>query len=258
MTYDKVLFFLIIYGVGLAVLLFLSHTFFEAGKKSGEQGQRTARSMVLGLWAWAAIATIYALLSGRGFVWLAPSFVIPLVLGVSITFLEPVRTVLRNISITRLVAVQFYRNAGAVFLVAYFVTGTYMSREFAVNAGWGDVLTGMLAVPTAMAAYYRIPFWQVLVVIWCAIGIGDLILAPVTGAIYGGPRSDDFPINAIPIFFGPPLGILLHLVALRALWLQRPKPNQLGTPDVHGTKKFAFESVILFGVTYVTVHKITK
>ena len=228
MTYDKVLFFLIIYGVGLAVLLFLSQTLYQAGKKSGEQGERTAQLLVLGLWVWAALATIYALLSGRGFAWLAPSFVIPLVLGSGIMFLEPTTTVLRNISIARLVAVQFYRNAGAVFLVAYFVTGTYMSREFAVNAGWGDVLTGMLAVPVAMAAYYRIAFWQVLVVIWCAIGIGDLILAPLTGAIYGGPRADDFPINAIPIFFGPPLGILLHLAVLRALWLQRQNRSNRG------------------------------
>lgn len=220
------LFFVIIYGVGLAVLLFVSHTLLDAGRKAGGDGITTASRLVTGLWVWAIFANAYALVVANGFIWLAPAVAIPIIVGVSITFLEPVKHILRNVGITKLVAVQFYRNAGAVFLIAYFITGTYMSREFAVNAGWGDVLTGMLAVPTALAAYYRVPLWRAAVVIWCFIGVSDLILAPVTAALYGGPRTDDFPINAIPIFFGPPLGILLHLIALRTLWLQSRQPER--------------------------------
>ena len=79
----------------------------------------------------------------------------------------------------------------------------------------------MLAIPVALAAYARVRMWQLLVIIWCLIGAGDLILAPLTAILYGGPGVDDFPINVIPIFLGPPLGILLHVVTLRALWLQR-------------------------------------
>ncbi|MEM6499111.1 MAG: hypothetical protein AAF709_20610 [Pseudomonadota bacterium] len=221
MPTDKLLYFIIIYGVGLAVLMFLSHTLREAGRGSNGAGSTAANYMIVGLWTWAILANAYALVVPNGFTWLAPAIALPILIGTAITVLEPVKDVLRNISITKLVAVQIYRNAGAVFLVAYFVFGTYMSREFAINAGWGDVLTGMLAVPAALAAYYRIPLWRTAVVIWCAIGIGDLILAPITAITYGGPRTDDFPINAIPIFFGPPLGILLHIIALRALWLQR-------------------------------------
>ncbi|MEM1048435.1 MAG: hypothetical protein AAGL24_19950 [Pseudomonadota bacterium] len=222
MPFDKILFFVIIYGVGTAVLIFLTHILREAGNAAGGNGSRTASRMVMALWLWAAIANAYALLViGDTFLWFVPSVVLPLVVGFSSTFMEPVRHVLRHISLAKLIIVQVYRNAGAVFLIAYYVTGTYMSKEFADNAGWGDVLTGMLAIPTALAALYRIPFWRLAVIVWCAIGIGDLILAPVTAQIYGGMRSDDFPINAIPIFFGPPLGILLHLVALRALALQR-------------------------------------
>lgn len=220
MPTDKLLFFIIIYGVGLAVLAFLTHTLSEAGRKAGNGGTTTASRLIFGLWTWAALANAYALVVDNGFIWLAPAIALPILIGIGVTFLEPVRNLLHHVSITKLVAVQFYRNAGAVFLIAYFVFGTYMSREFAENAGWGDVLTGMLAVPTALAAYYRIPLWRVAVVVWCIIGTADLIVAPVTAALYGGPRTDDFPINAIPIFFGPPLGILLHLITLRALWLQ--------------------------------------
>lgn len=221
MTYDNILFFVIIYSVGLAVLMFLTQTLRQAGAAAGPNGQRTAQALIIGLWTWAVAANIYALVAGRGIIWLAPTFIVPLAVGVAITFLEPVKDLLRHISVARLVAVQLYRNAGAIFLIAYFITGTYMSREFAVTAGWGDVLTGMLAIPTALAALYRVPLWQVAVVAWSAIGIGDLILAPVMAQLYGGPNSDDFPINTIPIFFGPPLGILLHLIVLRTLWLQR-------------------------------------
>ena len=221
MTTDQIVYFVVIYAVGLAVLVFLTHLLSEAGHRVGEAGRRTARRLIAGLWIWAAVANAYALVTGPDFLWLAPSLIIPLALGIGVTFLAPVRELLQAVSLPKLVAVQVYRNAGALFLYAYFVAGTYMSREFAQNAGWGDVLTGMLAIPTALAAYYRVPFWQAAVVLWCVIGIGDLILAPVTAQIYGGPRPDDFPINVIPIFFGPPLGILLHLLALRVLWLQR-------------------------------------
>ena len=220
MPADKILFFIIIYGVGAAVLFFVSHTLIEAGAKIGDRGKRTATRLVVGLWIWAAIANIYALMIGTGFIWLLPSFAIPLVIGVALSFLDPVKEVLQSTSVTKLVAAQIYRIAGGVFLIAYYFTGTYISREFALNAGWGDVLTGMLAIPTALAAYYRIPLWRWAVVIWCVIGITDLIVAPISAQLYGSIRLDNFPLNTIPIFFGPPLGILLHLITLRALWLQ--------------------------------------
>ena len=219
---------LIIYGVGTAVLVFLSRTLMEAGQQSGGSGQRTANSLVFGLWAWAAVANIYALFTGPEFVWLAPAIAIPILLGTVLTFVTPVARLLENISISKLVGVQVYRNAGAVFLLAHFGFGHYMSREFALTAGWGDVLTGMLAIPVAAAAYYQIKFWRYLVVIWCFIGTTDLIVAPITAQLYGAMRVDDFPINSIPLFFGPPLGILLHIVTIRALWLQSRAPQTGG------------------------------
>ena len=227
MASDQILFFAIIYGVGTVVLFFLSHALREAGRNAGAQGERTALILVFGLWSWAIAANIYALFVGQGFVWLVPSLIIPLLLGIGCTFFKSVKHILEHISLSKLVIVQIYRIAGAVFLIAYYVTGTYMSREFTLNAGWGDVLTGILAVPVALAAYYRISFWQTIVVVWCFIGIGDLILAPIYAQIYGGMRTDDFPINAIPIFFGPPLGIFLHILALRIMWLQANSTSRL-------------------------------
>ena len=221
MTEPNLIYGLIIYGVGIAVLFYVSHTLIEAGRRTMADGPRTATWLVGGLWGWAVAANVYALNTGPEFAWLAPAIALPIALGTALTFVPTVSRLLENVSIVRLVGVQVYRNAGAIFLLAHFGFGHYMSREFAMNAGWGDVLTGTLAIPVAAAVYFRIRYWKVLVVAWCLIGTTDLIVAPITAQMYGAMRVDDFPINSIPIFFGPPLGILLHIVAIRALWLQR-------------------------------------
>ncbi|MEM8813652.1 MAG: hypothetical protein AAGF59_13635 [Pseudomonadota bacterium] len=221
MIEPNLLYGLIIYGVGIAVLVFLSHTLMEAGRRMAPDGRRTAIRLVTGLWIWAAATNLYALNTGPEFVWLAPAIALPIALITTLTYVAPVSRLLENISVAKLVGVQVYRNAGAVFLLAHFGFGHYLSREFALNAGWGDVLTGVLAVPVAAAAYYRVRFWEALVAAWCLIGTADLIVAPITAQIYGAMRIDDFPLNSIPLFFGPPLGISLHIVAVRALWLQR-------------------------------------
>lgn len=223
MDIDDLLFFAIIFGVGLVVLIHVSRTLSLAGEAAKDQ--KTARYLIIGLWVWALSASGYSLLAGEGFLWLAPSLLLPLAVVVGSTFFRPVANLLQNASIHRLVGVQVYRIAGAVFLMSHFWFGSYISREFALQAGWGDVLTGVLALPVAIAAWRRISYWQILVVGWCILGITDLIVAPLTAQAFGGPRSDDFPINAIPIFFGPPLGIGLHLIALRVLWLQRAIPR---------------------------------
>ena len=209
----------VVYAVAFLVLLFLMRMVRAAGETA--QQALTARRLILGLWIWPVIATVYALNVGTSIAWFGLSFVVPFLVGIGLTFTEPVRQILRHVSIPGLVSLQVYRNAGAVFLLAYYFADNGLSREFAMNAGWGDILTGMLAIPVALAAAARIRHWPLLVVAWCLIGTGDLILAPLTAVLYGGPGVDDFPMNVIPIYLGPPLGILLHMVTLRALWLQR-------------------------------------
>jgi hypothetical protein len=219
----------VIYGAGFVVLLFWTRMVRAAGEAADRE--QTARRLNLGLWIWPVLATVYALNTGTGIVWFGLSFLVPFGIGTGLLFTQPVRQILTRVSIPGLVGLQVYRNAGAVFLIAYFFTESDLSREFAVNAGWGDILhlTGVLAIPVALAAQARIRRWPLLVVAWCLIGAGDLILAPLTAVLYGGPRVDDFPMNVIPVFLGPPLGILLHVVTLRALWLQRKLADTAGS-----------------------------
>ena len=223
---DTLIFYAVPFAAGPFVLWFLIDTILQAGKQLGPAGTVTARRLALGVAGWALFAVIYALIARDHIIWLLPTFLIPIAGGMALTFTPAIRDLLAAVSISRLIGVQLYRTAGAVFLYAYFVTelpgSPDYSREFALGAGWGDVLTGVLAIPTALAVHYRVPFNRLIAVAWCFIGIGDLIVAPYLALTYGGLAPSDFPLNTILFFWGPPLGILLHLVVLRALWIQRP------------------------------------
>ena len=98
--------------------------------------------------------------------------------------------------------------------------GKITGRGFALNAGWGDVLTGVLALPVGTMVMRRMSGHGVALVLWSIIGIGDLILAPVSAWLYGAQDLVTFPLNSIPLFLGPPLGILLHIVTLRIYYLR--------------------------------------
>jgi hypothetical protein len=77
-----------------------------------------------------------------------------------------------------LVAIQFYRVLGAVFLVLW--AGGHLPGAFALPAGLGDVATG-LAAPIVGYAIARWPDKQRDVAWWNAFGVADLVVAVTTG-----------------------------------------------------------------------------
>ncbi|MEO0557255.1 MAG: hypothetical protein AAF170_03620 [Bacteroidota bacterium] len=158
----------------------------------------------------------------RSFDVLAPFIAVPIVGAVLITWVPPIRTLLTEIPTAPLVALQTYRAAGGVFLYPFLAEG-YLTAGFAWPAGVGDVLTGLLALPVGWMAWRQVRGWRWAVVSHALFGIADLIVAPAAAAVYGFAAPDvepAFPVMSIPLFFGPPLGIVLHLVTLRGLWLR--------------------------------------
>ncbi len=202
----------------------------DAAQSLGQDAVSLANRISTGLLVWAFLALLYALVVGLNFVSVIPMLAIPLTIGTLLMFTPTASQILSAISLHKLIALGFYRIAGAIFLYGYYVTGN-LSRGFALNAGWGDVLTGVLALPVAFMVWKKLPGAGSAIVVWCAIGISDLILAPVSANIYGMQGLVDFPLNLIPLFLGPPLGILLHLATLRAAWLQKNRlaPRELRT-----------------------------
>jgi len=125
-----------------------------------------------------------------------------------------------------LVGVQLYRALGVIFLILY-ATGK-LPGLFALPAGLGDVLVGVLA-PVVAIAYWRGPRENAdLVSAWNLFGLADLVVAVTTGFLtspspvqlfaFDLPNElvSQFPLVLIPVFLVP-VSVLLHLASLTKL-----------------------------------------
>lgn len=176
---------------------------------------------VIALWAGTALAV--SVLVPLSFTLLIPFALTPIVVGTLLTFTPRVAELLRAIPTPWLVLLQSYRFVGAVFIVPFLTEGV-LTQGFALNAGIGDMITGLAAPLVAWALARRVAGSTWVFLAWTAFGILDLIVAPVSAAVYGFGTPDAeiaFPVTFIPLFLGPPLGILIHLVTLRGFWLRR-------------------------------------
>jgi hypothetical protein len=119
-----------------------------------------------------------------------------------------------------LIAVQFYRVAGVFFLFPYLAYGT-LPAGFAWPAFVGDTITGLAAPFVAGALLRRCRGSVSVAVAWNLFGILDLIVAPATAIWFKAPILAMYPLSLVPLFVGPPLGILTHVLSLRNLSANR-------------------------------------
>jgi hypothetical protein len=119
-----------------------------------------------------------------------------------------------------LIAVQSYRMAGVFFIFPYLAYGT-LPAGFAWPAGVGDTVTGLAAPFVAIALLRRCRGSVTLAVAWNLFGILDLIVAPATATYFKVPILAMYPLSLVPLFVGPPLGILTHVLSLRNLAVNR-------------------------------------
>ncbi len=125
-----------------------------------------------------------------------------------------------------LVGLQVYRVFGGIFLVAWSRGG--MSGTFAIPAGTGDVLVGLLALPVAYLLYAGAPAGRRVAIAWNILGLVDFAIAIGIGILSApGPlqmivpdrpnaQLGTFPTVMIPAF-AVPSSILLHALSLRQL-----------------------------------------
>ena len=152
---------------------------------------------------------------------------IPIVVGVLLFRIWPLlRRTVEVVPNQWIVGVQFYRALGVIFLVLY--AGGHLPGLFALPAGLGDVLVGILA-PVVAVAYARSPEGATRSVrLWNLLGIADLVVAVTMGfltspsplqiAAFDRPSElvAVFPLSLIPVF-AVPLSILLHIASLHKL-----------------------------------------
>jgi hypothetical protein len=103
-----------------------------------------------------------------------------------------------------------------------------MSGTFALPAGAGDILVGVLSLPVAYLLHVGVPSAPRLAVAWNILGLVDFAIAIAIGILNApGPfqviipdrpnaQLGTFPTVMIPAF-AVPSSILLHVLSLRQL-----------------------------------------
>jgi hypothetical protein len=123
-----------------------------------------------------------------------------------------------------LIAIQTYRFAGIMFVYP-FVTDGILPAGFGYPAGVGDALTGIFAPIVALMVAQNRPHALKWAVAWNLFGMLDLIVAPATALAFQARVLNIYPLALVPLFLGPPLGILTHILSLRNLAVTRSGPS---------------------------------
>lgn len=156
---------------------------------------------------------------------------VPVMIGAPLLLLSKrVGRVLDAMPASWLVALQLYRIFGSWALAAW-LHGS-LPGVFALPAGIGDVLTGLLAVPVAIAAASGAEQGRKAAIAWNVFGLADFAVAITLGMITSpGPFQlivPDMPsigAGAYPDVLTPafvvPGSILLHALSLRQLLRRR-------------------------------------
>lgn len=147
--------------------------------------------------------------------------VVPMILLVAVMLTALMRsgTIAAAIDATPLwwlVAYQGYRVAGLIF-VRLWADGL-LPGFFALPAGIGDMLTGMLAIGSVIALWRKLPWARTFAYAVNIFGVADLVNA-ITMALLSIVTSDTaspllmHPLPIVPIF-GVPLAFIVHSVSL--------------------------------------------
>jgi len=189
----------------------------------------TRARVAMGLASWFVLA---AVLAAAG-VFASPT--LPVGVAVGIAVFVPVilggrlvaRTRGHGIPLTTLVGIHIGRVLGVAFLLLYSVGR--LPFTFATSAGWGDIATGVLAIPVMWAIQRQVAGWRWITAVWNTLGMADL-LAAVTLGVGSAPGSlvrfnfeapgsgaiVAFPWVLIPAFFVP-LFLLAHIAIFAKL-----------------------------------------
>jgi hypothetical protein len=129
-----------------------------------------------------------------------------------------------------LIWAQGYRLAGALFLFPYLVYGV-LPAAFAWPAAIGDMGTAALGIVVGRAVARKAPNARRWAVLWNVAGIADLIVAPTMALLTRANVATIYPLVLVPLFVGPPLAILVHVLSLRNLRVSGEARRAVGAGD---------------------------
>jgi hypothetical protein len=163
--------------------------------------------------------------------WMGVAVVLPVIFGLAgIAASSTARRIVEATPLWALVAIQFYRVLGAVFLVLW--AGRHLPAAFALPAGLGDVATGF-AAPFIGYTIARWPDKLINVAWWNAFGIADLVVAVTTGFLTSPGAAQmlsldspnqlitTYPLALVPLY-GVPVSLILHGLVWQRLAARTP------------------------------------
>jgi hypothetical protein len=149
---------------------------------------------------------------------------IPFVIAVTALFAsKSIRAINAATPSAWLIAIQTYRFVGIMFVFP-FVTYGIVPAGFGWPAGIGDALTGIFAPVVALMVARNHPHAFKWAVAWNLFGTLDLIVAPATALFFQARVLNVYPLALVPLFLGPPIGILTHIYSLRNLAIANSTP----------------------------------
>jgi hypothetical protein len=203
----------------------------QAGIIGKETTVVTAATAALGAWAAAiAAASVGGKLEG-----LAPPETAGLIVGgialptLAYALSPGLQRLFDRIGLRRLTAFHAWRAAAGVAFLVWGAQGR-LPQAFTDRAGWGDIVSAVLAAGIAAFWPKRGAYW-----FFNVVGLADLLIAIRTGLMLrlagvtqmGG--VGEFPIALIP-FFAVGVTAATHLIAFRMLWAGRRSRRPVESP----------------------------
>lgn len=148
--------------------------------------QRITIGVMLGLWfvGVCAVGASRSIVGGGSFRTggLGALVLLPLVVLSLVTFLSKRRREqIQQVAMLPLIAVQSLRVLGVLFVLLF--AAHRLPAPFAPLAGYGDIATGLLAIPLAWSVATRATQPRLALWLWSALGMGDLIDAIALGTL---------------------------------------------------------------------------
>lgn len=148
------------------------------------------------------------------------------------------RNALLSVPLAALIGVNAFRIAGILFLILY--AHGRLSAPFALSAGWGDIITGLAAIPLAAMVAWRHLLSRRVLMAWNAFGALDLIVAITLGVLSaqgtpfrvfmdepGTVAMTTLPYIGVPTLLVP-LALLIHLTIAAQLRSERARQGAAG------------------------------
>ena len=201
------------------------------------RGRRIAAASAVGVWIGLAAASATAGLFATSFPYIGFFVVVPLLAVAALAANSPVwRAALLGLPAPLLIGLNMSRVIGGLFLLL--AASGRLSGPFPISAGWGDVITGVLAVPAVWLVLRPSPNYPLLAA-WNMFGALDLVVAVALGvtSAQGSPVQlfeagiGSAAVQALPWAFIPAVLVPFYLIVHGILFVQlRQAARTAGEP----------------------------